>query len=251
MDEVKEIKFTRSAQPGNYAHQIEPIKERDITIYWKYENPNEKNDNVITDLLRKFGVEVANQLDLNNDESINDSNNPYIITDDKYNIELELYNKQNEKPQKIVYVIGDKYFTYNNNIDDMIRNTGNLINAITVSNNIETEETDATIYKKIKRPDSESLSQRFFDKIVLCLKDKETTKDKPYYITIVDWNSIPLPPAPAAAAPAAPAAAAPWWSFNMSSLLSKKKGGRKSNKKRDGSKKNKNKKKNKKSTQRK
>lgn len=242
MGEVNVYNYT--VQETNISsRESESNPSYDITVFWKYENPEQKDNNNIKILLQEIAKKVKQNRTQNTKE------NPYIITDAQYNEIIK-------KPKETVYVIDDKYFTYDNSIDDFINKVGNLINAINVSNNIETQETETTIYKKIKRPDSQYSSdnitkgQRFFDKIVIILKDKEATEEKPYNITENEWSSTPLPATKvdatavkvdATAATAAPPPKKSFWPFG---------GGRKSNKKRNGSKKNKNKKK-KKSTQRK
>jgi hypothetical protein len=270
MEEVKTFKYTRHAEPGNA--RIGPVTKRIFDVYWKYETPNEKNDEVIKDLLRTFGNEVANKLDSNliNNNSLD---NPYIITDTIYNIQLDLYNKKNEKikekPKKTVYMIDDKYFTYDEKID-VYENIIHIIIKQPKNNNdddyyknikpVIIEETNNTIYQEIKLEDvNNKKGLRFFNRINEILTDKTATKDDPYFISQEVWDNAaaaPAPaPAPAAPAPApAPAAPAPAPAAPAPASTKKKRwpfwGGRKSNKKRYGSKKNKNKKK-KKSTQRK
>jgi hypothetical protein len=262
MEEVKTFKYTRDSQPGYAANQIEPVTKRIFDIYWKYENSNEKNDDVIKDLLRTFGNEVANNLDSNFINN-NSSENPYTITDEIYNIQLDLYNKKNEKikekPKKPVYMINDKYFTYDDENIDAYENIIDIIIKQPNNNNDEDndyykniepviiEETNDTIYQDINRVDvNNQKGLRFFNRINAILKDKTATKYDPYFISKEKWDD-------AAAAEKKINQAAPENKINQAAPPKKWWqiwGGRKSNKKRNGSKKNKNKKK-KKSTQRK
>jgi hypothetical protein len=288
MEEVKTFKYTRDSQPGNDANQIAPVTKRIFDIYWKYENPNEKNDDVIKDLLRTFGNDVANKLDsnfINNNSLVN----PYTITDEIYNIQLDLYNKKNEKikekPKKPVYVINNKYFTYDDKNIDEHENIIDIIIKQPNNNNDEDndyykninpviiEETNDTIYQEVKHIDvNNEKGLRFFNRINAILKDKTTTKYDPYFISKEEWDNAAAAEKKINQAPpekkinqAPPEKkinqAPPEKKINQAPPEKKinqappKKwwqiwGGRKSNKKRNGSKKNKNKKK-KKSTQRK
>lgn len=79
------------------------LPERSITVYWKYTNPDEKDNEIVKDILDYQGSKIAEKLDNDSEEEIMGytENVPYEITDDIYNKEVEKEQSKQVERQKI------------------------------------------------------------------------------------------------------------------------------------------------------
>jgi len=100
-DPVNTFNFTREERRWTGNH-VGDVPTRKITVYWKYENPTEKNEKYTKSyFLEPLAIDFINKLDekhvnANNIVEYNTNKNPYIITDKMYEDTKMKVQKDNE-----------------------------------------------------------------------------------------------------------------------------------------------------------